>query len=105
MSHVVWPNLLPLTLRLHASEAILGTGYPLEAFESDEFARPVLETLLDVARGVDAAEAVGGIGFPRAAAIAPSVVADAAARGGVADFTDRLSQPTPLFVAANESCL
>lgn len=51
MSHVVWPNLLPLTLRLHASEAILGTGYPLEAFESDEFARPVLETLLDVARG------------------------------------------------------
>jgi hypothetical protein len=44
MSHVSWPKLLPLALRLRTAEAILRSGTPLEQFEADGPAGALLET-------------------------------------------------------------
>jgi hypothetical protein len=44
MSHVAWPKLLPLALRLRAAEAILESGTPLEQFEAEGPARALLDT-------------------------------------------------------------
>ena len=43
MSHVTWPKLLPLALRLRGAEAILASGTPLEQFEADDPARALLD--------------------------------------------------------------
>lgn len=51
MSHVTWPKLLPLALRLRTAEALLRSGTSLEQFEADAKARALLDTWQGVALG------------------------------------------------------
>jgi hypothetical protein len=56
MSHVTWPKLLALALRLRTAEAILASGTPLEQFEADGPAKALLDTWQFAAAGqLDAA--------------------------------------------------
>jgi hypothetical protein len=51
MSHLRWPQILSVALRLRVSEAVLRTGYPLESYRADESCRAVLEEFGRIAAG------------------------------------------------------
>ncbi len=44
MSHVAWPRVLPLALRLHVAQAILASEATLEQYEADPAAQALLDT-------------------------------------------------------------
>jgi hypothetical protein len=51
MTHLRWPQILSIALRLRVSEALLRTGYPLESYSSDKSSRAVLEEFERIAEG------------------------------------------------------
>ena len=51
MSHLRWPQILSVALRLKVTEALLRTGYPLETYSVDKSCRAVLDEFERVAKG------------------------------------------------------